>query len=486
MFGSDKTGNGPGGPGNPHGPGGGSPGLGDGDACDDSPLSRFLCDPTSLWEALARRVEGVWDTLVASWPLAVLAAALLLAGTGVLAASALRTARIREAARACWVEVVPPAEVPEGGAGALWQTLATMVAHTRRFGFGSRHLVAEFVNESGRTRVGLWVPPSLKASAVADAVRRCWPGARTTITRPPHPGGDGWSVPSGAGCGRLVACEVMPGAGAWTPLLDPGSRASSSAPPKRTDVDPLSGVLGALADTGEDEWACVQLVVSPRQLRASNTTTSSSGVGGPWWARALIGLARLPGHVLIWVFDVMTSHPSNATGSGRSRPQPVSAVPDDPVTAARNRATVTKRAYGRHLCATLRVAVTASGTRGQRRAAVYAVADGYGLAASETMLRTRHLARPYRSVTGRRPGRMRDRFMVTLPEAAALWHLPADPARYGIAAVVAHTRDAEPGITRMTRPTRQRRQPGDAVRLNDDYRNGGHRLLEGDDHDTAA
>jgi hypothetical protein len=67
--------------------------------------------------------------------------------------------------------------------------------------------------------------------------------------------------------------------------------------------------------------------------------------------------------------------------------------------------------------------------------------------------------RPARPLAQRRPGRGADRFVITLDEAAALWHLPGEPAQYGITDATARIRRPRRDLDRFNPPQPRRRKP---------------------------
>jgi hypothetical protein len=128
---------------------------------------------------------------------------------------------------------------------------------------------------------------------------------------------------------------------------------------------------------------------------------------------------------------------------------PVASRAVDPVTAAGNRERMLKQGTRPLLHATLRVAtLTASSTASRRCGARLAgqVAIGYALALPRAQIRPYRTRRFDRAVRARRPGRG---FYTTLAELGALWHLPAEPARYRLPDPAARNRAARPDVPRL-------------------------------------
>ncbi len=407
-----------------------------------SPLGSFLCDPSSPWAWLSHAADWVWRVLQAWWPLLAVAAVAALAA-GVLLAVAVRRARAEAADRASWVEITPPAVMPAEGARGLWRALAGLLSRTRRRGLVPRHLAVEFVADVTGMRAGVWVPPALSASSVAEAIGRCWPGARATVGRTPP------TMTGGDGGERVTAAHVVPRGGEWVPLLDPIRTARRHS----AEVDPLHSALSALAERGEGERACVQLVVS----RARTVRRRGGDRDRPLWARIVLGILRAPFVIFLAVADVIFTRGSSTTSrTHAANPN----TPDDPAVAAHRKAIAAKQAHGPHLHATLRLAIYSPASRGLRRRAVNAIVNGYDLAAPEASLHTRPAYRPARRLSQRLPGARRDQFLVTLDEAAALWHLPEQPAQYGITDATARVRRPRRDLPRYTPPNPRRRLPG--------------------------
>lgn len=315
----------------------------------------------------------------------------------------------------------------------------------RRYGFAPRHLAVEFLADATGMRVGVWVPPALSARSVAEAIVRCWPGSRATITRTPP------TVTDGETAGRVTAVHVVPRGGGWAPLLDATHTARRQPGSAAGEVDPLHSVLAELAERGQGEAACAQLIVSHGRTRTASTQRRDR----PLWARALLGLVRLPFVVLLAAADALLTR---GTSRPRTATTPTNSTPEDPAVVARRKAVEAKQAHGPHLHATLRLAISSPASRGLRRRAVNAIVNGYDLTAPEASLATRRVHHPARRLSDREAGRARDRFLITLDEAAALWHLPDEPAQYGITDATARIRRPRRDLPRYD-PRRRPDQP---------------------------
>lgn len=211
----------------------------------------------------------------------------------------------------------------------------------------------------------------------------------------------------------------------------------------------MHSALAALAERGEGDRACVQLVVS----RAA--TTGNGRRNRPLWAQVVIGILRAPFVIFLAVTDVLLTR-----GSATNRPNATTtSTPEDPAVAAHRKDIAAKQAHGPHLHATLRLAIDSPASRGLRRRGVNAIVNGYDLATPAATLYTRTAHRPARRLVQRQPGRGKDRFVITLDEAAALWHLPDEPAQYGITDATARIRRPRRDLPRFAPPKPRRRKP---------------------------
>jgi hypothetical protein len=366
--------------------------------------------------------------------------------TGLVLQAAVRRARDRAVAGASWVAITPPAVMPPEGAGMLWRALTGLLSRIGCGGLAPRHVAMEFIADDSGMEVGIWVPAPISAATVAQVVVRCWPGARATVVRPPLPGSPRTEMTGAAA--TVEAVSVCPAGGGWAPLLEP----ARVAPSATAGVEPLQSVLAALAERRTGECAYAQLVVSLPRTAVQPTLASLP------WQPAVRALVRAPFVVLFWVFDLLIS-PHNAHRGGAG-PVPRTSYPsfaatDDPAAAAFRKTVGVKKAHGPHLSVTLRVALSSPAPRAMRRHVLGAIVNGYGLAAPQATLRSRPLRRPMSVLSARQPGRGRDRFVVTIAEAAALWHLPDQPSLYGITDASARVRRPRRDLPRFTTEPRQ-------------------------------
>jgi len=341
--------------------------------------------------------------------------------------------RAAEAARAVWLGIEIPAPVI-GDAGVFARRVAGTLHRTRGCGVRARHVVLEVHATTAGARMGVWVPPGVDPTAIDAAITDAWPGAVVTTTPVPK-------VPERRG----VALEVTARNGVWAPWIAPRPATRQTA----AGGDPLGGVLDRLSTRAGGECGFVQLVLGTYYRRPAVRGLATVVNAGLSEVMALLRFA---------LFDVRTTP--------GARP----AAPASPVAAARLEALYAKQAAAPHFSATLRIGVASAEPVPHGRAIVAGIAGGFdGIADSIhggglVTHRTRH--RAYR-VSARRPGRA---FIATTAEVAALWHLPADAARYGLPVVHARTRNPRPGLPRFNpadpapnRPAPDRDTPNGAL-----------------------
>jgi hypothetical protein len=402
---------------------------------------------------------GGW--LACSWPqlAAVTATLVLLAVAGwAVAALARWSVWSADAAGGTWLEITPPpGPAAPAAAVAVWRALAGCLrrAPTHPLG-GPAWLAAELCAEAGRLRAGIWVPARIPVAAVREAITGAWPGA---------------SIAAGAGPDwrrwPASVLQLCPTGGPWAPLIPTPRTANPTGPGvgggPGEGGEPLRAVFAALAGQAPGQRAIAQLVVTTRSHQACATTAGA--IVGP----AVGAAGAVLGRVLGWgvrggvrMVDELLSPPRTPATTARrhsssSSAAAAAAAGADPERAARVSAREHKQAHSPQLRAVLRVGVAAGpirarahgrtpgGLRGSRRGArlrhAGSVAAGYDLAVTATTLRHR-----WRWGTG--PDRLalrlpaRPSFYLTLAEAAVLWHLPADPALYGMPAAPARVRGA--------------------------------------------
>lgn len=404
---------------------------GAGSPCTDSLLARFVCDPSgSLYDLGAWLVITGWALIQAWWPL--LAAVGVVVSVAAATTARARTRRRRwEVAGARWWEIIPPHELPSEGAVPLWRLLAGELAAFRR---GRVGLMLWADPYDRRVHAGLWVPAGLPAASIARTITRAWPGSRLE-------GGGGPPLPP---LSPVAAVEVTPAAGPWAPLTNHEARAAHMVAetvdePLRAVLDGLSGIATA------GGFAAVQVVVS-RTRAPGRSWGAGGGVG-----RGLVTVGRALGRGLLGVVEIFLPGPQTPQRSATRSPAVFACVESDPLVVTRERGMRAKQAAGPHLRASVRLVVAGTDWRSMARRRCRELAAALtGLAVESHEARIRPVRRGstavLRTVAEFRHGRS---FFASTRELAALWHLPTDPARYGLPQPSVEHRAPTPQLTRL-------------------------------------
>ncbi|MCQ4081840.1 type IV secretion system DNA-binding domain-containing protein [Streptomyces sp. RB6PN25] len=357
----------------------------------DGPLVRFLTDPGGFWTATLRAGLG-W--LGACAPLLAPCAFVAVVG-GLLLRHRLglwRHGQFADGARC--VEILAPPRVAARGGEVLWASLAGLLRPWwRRMTAGQPHLAFEYAWSPAGLCIRLWVPGRVPLGLVRRAVEAAWPGAHTRVTDAPP------LVPGG----HVVA------AGRLRP-------ARPTVLPLRTDhdSDPLRALLQAATGMGEGESACVQILARPatgsalrrarRQARRLKAGQSAS---------------RLPA-LAAFLFH---------------RPQPVATGRLDPEHSAAVRQVAAKLAGPQWSCV-LTYAATCSrederaGDAARGRA--HGIASAFGLYSDRNYLARTRLRHPEPQLGARHFPARPCAMLLSVPELAALAHLPADADAPGL------------------------------------------------------
>jgi hypothetical protein len=360
-----------------------------------------------------QKLPAVWDFTLQRWPLLLAALALVIAAVTAWRAWRRRVWRVH-AARASWLQLVPPVSATPAATVGLWRLLATALPAPGRWALRPPRIVWEVQADPHGMRAGLWLPPGVNPTAVLHMLQRAWPGVRAEQGRPPK-------VATGGTAQTLMVLPTQPD---WLPLVEDTSTASSrtweTAPPEE---DRLRAVFDGLAAAGRTGGGLLQVHISRapahrmRMLRRATTH--------PERARRARGSARLAGllaeglrGLILGVLSVFAPGPASS-----SRPPA-----HDPYLAELARQARGKLAVAPHLL----VAVYATGAGPTKAAALAAAADitsGFGLLSAHftrRRLRRGPLAAAQRWVPQARMS------LASVREAAALAGLPAEPAAHGL------------------------------------------------------
>ena len=368
----------------------------------DTPLGRFLTHPGPMLARLAHAAltaAAIWGPWAG--PPLLLAAAAAIAARGWLG----RRRHARLAAGARQVTILAPPKAEAAGAEALWGHLTGLLRPAwRRLTAGQPHLAFEYAWTRAGVSISLWVPGTVPPGMAERAVEAAWPGARASAAPAAA------ALPAGAlvtaGGLRLARPEVLP--------LATGH-----------DADPLRALLGAAAGLPGGDRAIVQILARPvtgGRLRRARRAARRLKYGQPA-TRA----ARLLG--------LLTHQPARA-GASRA----------DPEHAAEVRAMITKLASPQWEVVIRYAAASTAGDspslRGQLRGRAHSLASAFALYSGRNWLARQRLRHP--EVISTR--RMRHGDLLSVPELAALAHLPLDDAVPGLERAGARAVAPPPGI----------------------------------------
>ncbi|OKJ95644.1 type IV secretory system conjugative DNA transfer family protein [Amycolatopsis sp. CB00013] len=389
-------------------------------------VSDYLRDPGGVTGRLLT-VAGDWAL---TWgPVAV--PALALAVTAVAVACRWWRARRHTAllADARRITVLAPPTVDPAGGTAVWSNLVGLLRPGwRRWWAGQPHLAMEYVFGEHGVTVQFWVPGVIPPSLVERAVEAAWPGAhtRTSPATSPFP-----AVPAGrrritiGGQLRLARTEALP------------IRTSFEA-------DPIRGLLGAPVGLGRDERACVQILARPvtgRRVAQARRAARRVHHGSS---------GRLGGLIL----DAITPG-ANATRTRRTSDS--RRISQDPQLSleysAQNKAIVGKQ-RGSQYETVIQYAVAtdlpedADGdlvrqARDTARGRAHALAAAFAAYTDHNHYTRTRLRHPARALAERRLDRGD---LLSVPELAALAHLPTDAEIPGVERAGAKAVAPPPGI----------------------------------------
>ena len=357
-----------------------------------SPVGRFLDDP------MASMRDG-WDhlaSLVTAHAALVVNAAILTTIVSILARTALlRWRHHRLAVHARVVDIMPPPSVDMAGAEALWTHLLGLLRPRRlRPITGVPHVAWEYAFTAAGMRVRLWVPGVVPPGLVERAIEGAWPGAASRAVRAE----DRPALPLG-----------HTGAGGRLRVARPDHYPLRS----EFDTDPLRGLMAAAGSLTGAETVLVQILARPvtgRRLRRAGRY--ATGLRSPGAVTSVKGglFAALPMGV-----------PRDTRGPSAARPAEM---------PAEVRAILAKASRPR-LETAVRYVVATDNTHGRAwlRGRAHAVASSYAAYTGFNHLRRRRLRRYTEALRTRRMGHGD---LLSVPELAALCHVPTDETVPGL------------------------------------------------------
>lgn len=324
--------------------------------------------------------------------------------------------------------LAPPTVDPAGGA-AVWSNLVGLLRPAwRRLWSGQPHLAMEYVFGEHGVTVQFWVPGVIPPSLVERAVEAAWPGSHTRTSAAASP----------------------------FPALETGRRritvggqlrlARSEALPIRTsfDADPIRGLLGAPVGLGRDEHACVQILARPvtgRRVAQARRAARRVHQGSS---------GRLGGRIL----DAITPGANATRGGQTSDSRRISQDPQLSLEySAQNKAIVGKQ-RGSQYETVVRYAVTSDlpaeaddelvrQARDTARGRAHALAAAFAAYTEHNHYTRTRLRHPAHALAERRLDRGD---LLSVPELAALAHLPTDAEIPGVERAGAKAVAPPPGV----------------------------------------
>ena len=374
-------------------------------------LRRLLLNPSGFLSHIRHEALGALHAY--GLPGAIIAVTLMvLLAVARAQVSRRRHARMADGARQVTI-LAPPQASPEGGL-VLWANLTGLLRPPwRRLLSGQPHVGWEFRWTADGARISLWLPSSIPPGLAEHAIAAAWPGA-ITATAPADP---------------LLPGSATAEAGALT-LARPDHYPIRS----QHDADPLRALFAAAEGLSAGDVAAWQVLARPvagtRLLAARRAAARLAGTGTTTLASQAL--------------DLLTPGPGR---SKRRTPAAGGTFPDRP---AEVRAILGKAAGPRWAVA-VRYAVTSNGPatpaeRARLRGRAHALASAAALYSSgHNYLARSRLRQPAKVLASRRLGRGQ---LLSVPELAALAHLPEDPAVPGLPRAGARALPPPPGIPR--------------------------------------
>ncbi|MFJ5989316.1 type IV secretory system conjugative DNA transfer family protein [Lentzea sp. NPDC092896] len=391
-------------------------------------INDYLVDPAGTVRAIFNRMLG----LALDWGL--LGASLLVTALVAFIAGRRWWARRRHellVADAREITVVVPPVVDRAGGTALWSNLVGLLRPGwRRMFSGQPHLAFEYLFSETGVAIRLWVPGVIPPGLVERAVEAAWPGAHTRVTAatPPLP------VPSDGQRRLVVGGELRLARPEALPIRD------------TFDADPLRALLGAPVGLGRYEYACVQILARPvtgRRVQRARRAAGRVHDGGS---------TRLVGRLLDFITPGATTKSRRTTGRTAA-----GALHSNPQTSlefsAQNRAIVTKQRGSqfetvvRYAVATLLPADTGDAqlreARDIARGRAHALAASFASYTEHNHYTRRRIRRPGHVINSHRLG---TGDLLSVPELAAIGHLPTDASIAGIQRAGARAVAPPPGV----------------------------------------
>ncbi len=325
------------------------------------------------------------------------------------------------------VTVLAPPTVDPSGAITVWSNLVGLLrpGWRRRFS-GQPHLGFELSFTDDGVHIRLWVPGLVPPGMVERAIEAAWPGAhtRTTPAKPP--------IPLSAAAGRQV--EAVGGE---------LRLARSEALPIRTDhqADPIRALLGAPVGLGPHERACVQILARPV---AGHRVTKARRAARRVHAG---GSVNLVGRLLDAITPGKTPKPSTSTRTPQlDRQTSLEYGAQDRAVVEKLRANQFETRIRYAVATTVPDEATPGEIQAVRevlRGRGHAIASAFAAYSEHNYYRRVRLRHPVTVLADRRLGKGD---LLSIPELAAIAHLPIDEAVPGLQRAGAKAVPPPPGI----------------------------------------
>ncbi len=326
------------------------------------------------------------------------------------------------------ITVLAPPTVDPSGAITVWSNLVGLLrpGWRRRFG-GQPHLAFELTFTDDGVQIRLWVPGVVPPGMVERAIEAAWPGAhtRTTPAKPP--------IPTAAAPGRRI--EAVGGE---------LRLARSEALPIRTEhpADPIRALLGAPVGLGPHERACVQILARPV---AGHRVTKARRAAKRVHAGNSVNLA---GRLLDIVTPGKTAKPSSSARTpGLDRQTSLEFAAQDRAVVEKLRQNQFETRIRYAVATTVPEHATTTEVQAVRevlRGRGHAIASAFAAFSEHNYFRRVRLRlAPVQVLAERRFGKGD---LLSIPELAALAHLPIDEATPGLQRAGAKAVPPPPGI----------------------------------------
>ena len=376
------------------------------------PLFGFLQAPNAFWQ---RAWTTSIDIATHWWMPAGLALGGAVACVTAIRGEMLRRRSVAMNRGARLITILMPPIVEPSAGQAFWAHLHGLLRPAwRRAVSGQPHLSFEYAFTSVGVRISIWVPGLVPPGIVERAIEAAWPGAQAHVAEtagPPVPlsrmgrSQDGTSVLQSV---KVIGGRFRLARGDVHPLAS------------KFDTDPLRPLLGAGTGLARHEHASVQILARP-----------ATGARVRRYRKALRNFRKAPGRTSVKsiIFDIATPGGTAKTAAMRS----------DVEHAAEIRAALAK-SIGPLWEVGVLYAITSTAPSaifraerrseaGRLRGIAHSVASAFAIHAERNWWNRRRIFGLPRAVAERR---LRRGNLLSLPELAALAHLPFDDAAPGV------------------------------------------------------